>query len=392
MIEHASEITGVSGGQRIAAVAPGTQPALQELEKRILAERGRISPLYQVLLNSPVLAEGWEQLLSAVRNRSSVPDHIRELVILRIAVLNKAPYEFAAHRSHAERAGVTAAQMDALQRAPVGCCAEAFSNKERDVLALTDTMTTKIEVADAEFDAAMRYFNPCEQVELVATIAAYNMVSRFLSAFRIGHQSQQPEFETSALLLRAQVDASEAGIWSQTLPTSGLLGNISYRAFSVVCNESGMLHAYFFLNHASLVTQGDLQHFLRDLADRGLPGLQQAKLSRLESRMNLAGASAGSSASHHYVVEMDPAHGWAAELEQWYDTEHMPGLAAVPGCISAVRYYNHDEGPLSLAAYDLTASSTLQSQAWLAVRATAWSARVRPNFTNTRRTMFRVLA
>ena len=66
---------------RIAPIAPGTRPELAEQEQRILAERGRISPLYQVLLNSPPIAHGWEQMLSAVRNRSSLPADVRELVI-----------------------------------------------------------------------------------------------------------------------------------------------------------------------------------------------------------------------------------------------------------------------------------------------------------------------
>ena len=90
---------------RIEAIAPGSRPELAELESRILAERGRISPLYQVLLNSPPIAQGWEQMLSAVRNRNSLPADIRELLILRVAVLNRAPYEFEAHVPHALAAG-----------------------------------------------------------------------------------------------------------------------------------------------------------------------------------------------------------------------------------------------------------------------------------------------
>ena len=44
---------------RIEPVVPGTRPELAVLEARIAAARGRISPLYQVLLNSPAVVEGW---------------------------------------------------------------------------------------------------------------------------------------------------------------------------------------------------------------------------------------------------------------------------------------------------------------------------------------------
>ena len=47
---------------RVSPVVPGSRPALATLEARISAARGRISPLYQVLLNSPAVVEGWEAM------------------------------------------------------------------------------------------------------------------------------------------------------------------------------------------------------------------------------------------------------------------------------------------------------------------------------------------
>ena len=38
---------------RIAPVKPGTQPELADLEAKIIHKRGKITPLYQYLLNSP---------------------------------------------------------------------------------------------------------------------------------------------------------------------------------------------------------------------------------------------------------------------------------------------------------------------------------------------------
>ncbi len=125
--------------------------------------------------------------------------------------------------------------------------------------------------------------------------------------------------------------------------------------------------------------------------EREWPQLQQARVSRLQNVFEARGASAGSRPVFHYVVEMDPEAGWMPELAQWYDTEHMPGLAAVPGCVRAARFLNHDHGPLSLACYDLVTEETLGSPPWLAVRATEWSSRMRPHFTHTIRTMFKVL-
>ena len=172
---------------RIQPVEPGTRPELADIEAGILAERGRVSLLYQVLLNSPPLAQGWEQLLTAVRNRSSVPADLREMVILRVAVLNRAPYEFEAHVPHALKAGMPQEKIDALRDLHGLQNNQAFTRQERDVLALTDTMTRDIDVPDSVFDAAKSHFSDQQLTDLVATVAAYNMVSRFLTAFRIGH-------------------------------------------------------------------------------------------------------------------------------------------------------------------------------------------------------------
>ncbi|MFC5498545.1 hypothetical protein ACFPOE_13445 [Caenimonas terrae] len=127
-----------------------------------------------------------------------------------------------------------------------------------------------------------------------------------------------------------------------------------------------------------------------DAFARHCSGASQVRLSPLEPVFDVPGASAGEAPGFHYVVEMDPEAGWMDEISRWYDVEHMPGLAAVPGCIRALRFLNKGHGPLSLACYDLVTPAALAVPAWLAVRGSAWSDITRPHFTNTRRTMFEV--
>ena len=171
---------------RIPLVIPGTQPELAAQEAQIMAERGRISPLYGVLLNSPPIAHGWEQMLSAVRNRNSIPAGLRELVILRVAVLNRAPYEFDAHVPHALAAGVSAEAVEASRSMPLAADAP-FTEAQRVALRLTEAMTRDIDVPDTLYAEVRQHFDVQGQIDLVATVAAYNMVSRFLVALQIGH-------------------------------------------------------------------------------------------------------------------------------------------------------------------------------------------------------------
>ena len=169
---------------RVPLVQPGTRPELAEVESRILAERGRVSLLYQVLLNSGPIAAGWERMLTAVRNQTGVPADLRELMILRVAVLNGANFEFDAHVPHAERAGVSAEKIAAVRVVPLPA---VFAPLEQLVLELTDAMTRDIVVSDALMERVREHFDPKGIVEVVATVAAYNMVSRLLVALNVAH-------------------------------------------------------------------------------------------------------------------------------------------------------------------------------------------------------------
>lgn len=110
---------------------------------------------------------------------------------------------------------------------------------------------------------------------------------------------------------------------------------------------------------------------------------------RLQCLQALDGASFGQPAPYHYVVETDVLAGHEDDLNAWYAQEHLPGLASVAGTVRAARYLDAAGSPRYYACYDLASPEALGSAAWLAVRGTAWSARVRPAFRNTRRTMFR---
>jgi hypothetical protein len=115
-----------------------------------------------------------------------------------------------------------------------------------------------------------------------------------------------------------------------------------------------------------------------------------ARPVRLECLRELPGASPGLTAAFRYIVETDVEVGHEADFNAWYDDEHLAGLAAVPGTVRALRYRALDDRPLYHAYYDLEHPDVLGSPAWLAVRGTPWSDRVRPRFVNTKRTMFRI--
>ena len=171
-----------------------TRSDVAPLVERIVAERGHVLHLYRMLLHSPPLAEGWLGFLTAVRQRLTLRADLRELVIMRVAILNGAPYEADQHAPIALREGVTQRQLDTLAHWTEADC---FDAGQRAVLALTDTMTRQVQVPAKVLDSVRGWLGERELVELVATIAAYNMVSRFLEALHI-HSDDAPDATSSA--------------------------------------------------------------------------------------------------------------------------------------------------------------------------------------------------
>jgi AhpD family alkylhydroperoxidase len=157
-------------------------PEIAPLARQIAAERGSILDLYKVLLHSPPVAAGWLRYLTAIRHECSLSGSIRELVIMRVAALNGATYEAEQHTPIALREGLTQRQLQALAAWE---SSSEFSDRQRAVLAYTDSMTRSIQVPADVFRQVRKHFDDRELVELTATIGAYNMVSRFLEALAI---------------------------------------------------------------------------------------------------------------------------------------------------------------------------------------------------------------
>jgi hypothetical protein len=80
---------------------------------------------------------------------------------------------------------------------------------------------------------------------------------------------------------------------------------------------------------------------------------------------------------------MSVAPGHEREFDDWYDTEHIPALAAVPGTLSARRYRGTGAAAQkSLALYHLESTEVPSSAAWKAAANTPWTERMRPHFRN----------
>jgi len=89
-------------------------PILAEMFARIRAAGRRVLNIHRVVGLAPKLLRAQATYAAALRDESSLPRALQELLILRIAQLNNSEYEQSAHRGVALQQGVTAEQIRAL--------------------------------------------------------------------------------------------------------------------------------------------------------------------------------------------------------------------------------------------------------------------------------------
>ena len=146
---------------------------------------GQLIELDRLLLYSLPLSEGWNHFVGNIREHFSVAQQLRELAMCTVAVLNDAEYEFSQHAPLYIKAGGSEEKAALLRQPDTAQDNPAFTEAEQLTIALTTQLTRDVRISDELFDRSSAFFGYEHLVELVATIAAYNMVSRFLVAFEL---------------------------------------------------------------------------------------------------------------------------------------------------------------------------------------------------------------
>ena len=107
------------------------------------------------------------------------------------------------------------------------------------------------------------------------------------------------------------------------------------------------------------------------------------RICRFEAEQTLPGNQAappGAAAMLFFAMNVVP--GAEADFNDWYNMEHVPALAAVPGCLTARRFRIHravSEGNHRyLALYHLKSPEVCSSEAWKKAVETPWTHRIRP--------------
>jgi hypothetical protein len=107
------------------------------------------------------------------------------------------------------------------------------------------------------------------------------------------------------------------------------------------------------------------------------------RILRFEGTQIVPGEVTGPAEANGLLVasmNVDPAA--EAEFNEWYNKEHLPQLAAVPGVLTARRFQAAGAGVEKkyLALYHLTSPDVSRSDPWAKAANTPWTEKMRPHF------------
>ncbi|HTX30825.1 MAG TPA: carboxymuconolactone decarboxylase family protein [Solirubrobacteraceae bacterium] len=137
--------------------------------------------LYRCLAHAPELLRAWITFAWALRGNSATSRRMRELMILRTAMLHESRYEWHQHVHMATQLGVEEteiAQLESWQTSSL------FDQRTKAALAFTDAIVEGRVPAHINAELAA-HFNETQRIELTVTAAFYSMVPRVLDALDV---------------------------------------------------------------------------------------------------------------------------------------------------------------------------------------------------------------
>jgi alkylhydroperoxidase family enzyme len=160
-------------------------PDLDSLDPEIGAFMRRIDPMvnvFHMMAHAETAVRPFMRLGNALLFKGVLDPVLREIVILRVGHVTGSTYEVHQHKIVGRDCGMTDAQIEAV---PEGETSDAFTDREKLAIRVTDEVLANVRVKDETFAAMEAAFGHREKTELLMVIGFYNMIAGFLENMKI---------------------------------------------------------------------------------------------------------------------------------------------------------------------------------------------------------------
>ena len=165
-------------------------PAQRQVHDKIVAgPRGRSAGIFNMLINSPTLADMTQQVGAYIRYGSKLSDRMRELAICISSANSKADYEWRVHSVLAVKAGVPEATLRSIG---LGERPDFADDGDRLVYDYVTAVLAKKGLSNELFEEARSKLGDEQLMDITGLAGYYSMLATFMLAFDLMPEPEEP--------------------------------------------------------------------------------------------------------------------------------------------------------------------------------------------------------
>jgi AhpD family alkylhydroperoxidase len=162
-------------------VEPENEPEeLRETFEQLRRTRGRVPGMYRTLAQQPGVLAAHRAYFNAALDAGTLARPFKEKIAFKVARLRQSPYCTGSHRGYALNHGVTARELEAIDRSDYS----ALEAGEAVALEFAEAMTrNRGAVPDALMERLKARYSAREIVEIAALVAIMDLACTLAAAF-----------------------------------------------------------------------------------------------------------------------------------------------------------------------------------------------------------------
>ena len=166
-------------------IAPLEESKWDEEQRTLLApmaQGGRVHNIFRTLVRHPKLLKRWLPFANHVLFKSSLASREREILILRVAWLARAEYEWGHHQEIGKRAGLSDAE---IVRIAAGPDAPGWTRVEAALLRAVDELHRSQRFGSTTWATLAEQYETPQLMDLIFTIGNYFALAMALNSFGV---------------------------------------------------------------------------------------------------------------------------------------------------------------------------------------------------------------
>jgi len=168
---------------RVPMVEPENEPAeLKSVFDQLRRTRGRVPGMYRILAQQPAVLAAHRAYFHASLDAGVLPRPFKEKIAFKVARMRGSAYSSGSHRSYALKHGVSAAELDAIDRSDYN----GLDEKEAVALEFAESIVRRQGAVDERLmDRVKARYTPPEIVEIASLVGIMELACTLGAVFAL---------------------------------------------------------------------------------------------------------------------------------------------------------------------------------------------------------------